>query len=204
VRLPLDALQARLPEELSIAAENGPGACVVAGTHEAVASFQSELEAGEIACRLLKTSHAFHSSMMDPVVEPFRAEVARITRAAPSIPIVSTATGDWLDAASATSPDYWAGHLRAPVRFAAALGRVVDAPARVLLEVGPRTVLTGLARQRVVGSKTHLAAVPSLSDGPCTEVAAVRRAAAPLWCRGALSNLDLFDRRTLRRRAAPP
>src|SRR5690606_28475745 len=167
VRPPLDARQARLPDDLSLAAENGPGACVVAGTHEAVARFQAELEADGIACRLLKTSHAFHSTMMAPVVVPFRAEVERVVRAAPSIPIVSTATGDWLDADTATSPDYWAGHLRAPVRFATALGRVVDAPARVLLEVGPRTVLTGLARQRVVGSKTHLAAVPSLSDGPC-------------------------------------
>src|SRR5690606_22486820 len=125
-------------------------------------------------------------------------------RAAPSIPIVSTATGDWLDADTATSPDYWAGHLRAPVRFATALGRVVDAPARVLLEVGPRTVLTGLARQRVVGSKTHLAAVPSLSDGPCNEVASFRLAAGQLWSRGALPGLDLFDRRSVRRRACLP
>src|SRR5690606_36216808 len=203
-RQPLDALQARLPDDLSLAAENGPGACVVAGTHEAVARFQAELEADGIACRLLKTSHAFHSTMMAPVVAPFRAEVERVVRAAPSIPIVSTATGDWLDADTATSPDYWAGHLRAPVRFATALGRVVDAPARVLLEVGPRTVLTGLARQRVVGSKTHLAAVPSLSDGPCNEVASFRLAAGQLWSRGALPGLDLFDRRSVRRRACLP
>src|SRR5690606_30784093 len=80
VRLPLDALHARLPDDLSLAAENGPGACVVAGTHEAVARFQSDLEAGEIACRLLKTSHAFHSTTMEPVVAPFRDEVERIAR----------------------------------------------------------------------------------------------------------------------------
>ncbi|HYM85927.1 MAG TPA: beta-ketoacyl synthase N-terminal-like domain-containing protein, partial [Pseudoxanthomonas sp.] len=66
VRLPLEALLARLPGDLSLAAENAPGACVVAGTHEAIQRFQATLEADGIASRALKTSHAFHSSMMDP------------------------------------------------------------------------------------------------------------------------------------------
>src|SRR5690606_12403400 len=75
VRLPADALLARLPDGLSLAAENAPGACVVSGPAEAVAAFQSVLEGEDVACRALHTSHAFHSAMMDPVVEQFRAEV---------------------------------------------------------------------------------------------------------------------------------
>jgi len=138
VRLPMGTLLPRLPAVLSLAAENAPGACVVAGPLEAIALFQSELEADGVACRALRTSHAFHSAMMEPVVAPFLAEVAATARSAPQLPLVSTATGEWLDADTAMSPEYWARHLRQPVRFATALSRVLDVPARVLLEVGPR------------------------------------------------------------------
>jgi acyl transferase domain-containing protein len=122
VRLALDDLLPRLPAALSLAAENAPGSCVVAGPLEALSVFQAQLEADGVACRALRTSHAFHSAMMDPVVAPFRAEVAAVTRSAPVIAIISTATGQWLDENSAISADYWARHLREPVRFAAALG----------------------------------------------------------------------------------
>src|SRR3546814_2515844 len=81
-------------------------------------------------------SHAFHSAMMDAVVEPFHALVDATARSVPALPIVSTVSGDWLDAGSATSAGYWARHLRAPVRFAPALERLVDGGgARILLEV---------------------------------------------------------------------
>src|SRR5690606_35199996 len=89
-----DALVAQLPDALSLAAENAPGTCVVAGPHEAVAAFQAQLEVEGVACRLLRTSHAFHSAMMDEVVPRFRSEVEALVRRAPAIPIVPTATGD--------------------------------------------------------------------------------------------------------------
>ena len=204
VRMPLDELLARLPAALSLAAENSPGACVVSGPFAAIADFQAVLEGESVACRALKTSHAFHSSMMDGVVAPFREEVAKVSRAAPGIPIISTASGDWLQADQATSPDYWAHHLRAPVRFATALARATDAAARVLLEVGPRTTLAGLSKQKISGGKAHLAAVASLSDSAESEVAAFRLAAGQLWCRGALANAAIFDKRQRRHRLCLP
>ena len=204
VRLPLDQLLARLPGELSLAAENSPGACVVSGPAAAIEAFQAALEAESIACRALKTSHAFHSSMMDDVVAPFREEVANVVRAAPFIPIVSTATGEWLQPEQAISPDYWAHHLRAPVRFSAALGCVIESAARVLLEVGPRSTLAGLAKQRLSGSKSYLAAQASLSDAPENEVASFRFAAGQLWCRGALENTAIFYKRQRRHRVCLP
>ncbi|QNP40683.1 polyketide synthase [Lysobacter solisilvae (ex Woo and Kim 2020)] len=204
VRMPLEQLLARLPAELSLAAENAPGNCVVSGALEAIARFQAQLEADGIACRALRTSHAFHSQMMEPVVAPFRAEVAALTLAAPRIPIVSTATGDWLDAAQATSPDYWAAHLREPVRFAAALGRVADTPARVLLEVGPRATLAALSRQHPDVQKQHLAAIATLADAPSAEATNLRLAAGQLWARGVALDPDMFDRRHARARVRLP
>jgi amino acid adenylation domain-containing protein len=204
VRLPLEALSQRLPASLSLAAENAPGACVVAGEHADMRAFQATLEADGIACRPLRTSHAFHSAMMEPVVAMFADEVAAATRSAPTLPIVSTATGDWLDADAATSVAYWARHLREPVRFSAALARVLDDPARVLLEIGPRTTLATLARQQPGLRQQRIAAVSSLADSVELEHRALVSAAGQLWCRGvALRPVD-FDRRTARRRLRLP
>ena len=204
VRMPLDALLACIPADLSLAAENAPGSCVVSGELEAIAAFQAQLEADGIACRALRTSHAFHSQMMDPVVAPFRADVVGLPLNAPSIPIVSTATGDWLDAASAASPDYWGAHLREPVRFASAIARVLDTPARVLLEVGPRATLAGLSRQHPASQQHHVAAVATLADTPEAEAASLRSAAGQLWARGVQVDPAMFDRRQVRSRLRLP
>ncbi len=208
VRLSLAALQARLPCELSLAAENAPNACVVSGLGAPIAQLQAELDAEGIACRVLRTSHAFHSAMMDPVLAPFRTELAQVALGHPKIPMVSTSSGDWLDAGDATSVDYWTEHLRRPVRFSGALGRVLDisadAPSRSLLEVGPRGTLSALARQHLGAQRTHIASVASLVDSPANEVAALRSAAGQLWCRGAAIDLASFDRRARRRRVLLP
>ena len=204
VRLPWDTLMARLPTDISLAAENAPAACVVAGTHEAVAAFQVQLEAEGIAARALKTSHAFHSAMMDPVVDGFRAEVAAMPRAQPTLPIVSTATGDWLDADTAMSPDYWARHLREPVRFATALGRVSDLPSRTLLEVGPRTTLSTLSRQHPGLQQHRIVSVASLADNAEGEVTQLHAAVGQLWCRGVAVDPSIFDQRSTRLRLRLP
>lgn len=204
VRLAMDALLARLPPELAIAAENAPGACVVAGPIDAVARFQQELEHDGIACRALRTSHAFHSPMMEPVLAPFHELVAAVELSAPQLPLVSTVSGDWLDAAAATSPQYWSRHLRQPVRFASALERLLDAPSRVVLEVGPRATLTGLARQHPSLHKGRTTVVASLSDHVDGEPVALRQAVGALWCRGAAIDPALLDRRERRRRVLLP
>jgi amino acid adenylation domain-containing protein len=204
VRLALEALISRMPADVSLAAENAPGSCVVAGTLDAIARFQAQLEADGIACRALRTSHAFHSPMMEPVVAPFRDEVAALKLSAPMLPLVSTATGDWLDAAGALSPDYWASHLREPVRFASALGKVLDTPSRVLLEVGPRASLSALSRQHPGVQQHHIAAVATLADSPSAEPASLRLAAGQLWARGVALDPAMFDDRSVRRRMRLP
>ncbi|WP_460714761.1 amino acid adenylation domain-containing protein [Lysobacter terrae] len=205
VRLGIDEVVARLPPGLSLAAENAPGACVVAGPSDAIAAFQAQLDADGIACRALRTSHAFHSAMMEPVVAPFRAAVEAVPRGAPQLPIMSTVSGNWLDIESAISSDYWSRHLRQPVRFAAALARLVaDAPPRVLLEVGPRATLSLLARQHPEAQRASLATVPSLGDAAEHEGTSVLAAAGQLWCHGVAMKVAQFDRRVRRRRVRLP
>ncbi|MEM1083408.1 MAG: amino acid adenylation domain-containing protein [Verrucomicrobiota bacterium] len=148
VRMSAEALRSRLPAHLDLAACNGPELCVVAGESDAVAVFASELESEGINVRELHTSHAFHSRMMDEVVPRFRAVIDQVKLSAPTVPILSTVTGEPLTEAEATDPGYWAGHLRQTVNFHGAIDAAAEEKeGRLYLEVGPGQTLTTLARQ---------------------------------------------------------
>ncbi len=185
VRLAADVLQERLSADLAIAAVNGSSLCVVAGPTELVDHLQQQLEAEEIVCRTLHTSHAFHSPMMDPIIEPFAVMVKTIQLSPPQIPFVSTVTTDWITDAQATDPIYWASHLRATVRFADGAKKLWEQPERVLLEVGPRTTTATLARQQAKDIKRQIA-ISSLgsSADDDAEWAAILQAIGQLWLAG--------------------
>ena len=202
IRLCAEQLLPRLPGHLQLAAENSPTASVVSGEIDHVEAFRVQLEAEGIACRLLQTSHAFHSAMMDPVLEPFRQAVLRVTLSAPAIPIVSTLTGEPLRDEEATSPAYWTRHLRGTVRFSPALQSLLDQPNHLFLEVGPRNALTTLARQHA-GSRPHMV-VASVADAPASERAAWVGAMGQLWCAGLPVAVCSLDRRQRRRRVRLP
>ena len=148
VRLSEAELRPLLGPDLDLAAINGPARCVVAGTGAAVASLERRLQARGSVSRRLHTSHAFHSAMMDPILQPLEALVRPMRLGVPQIPTVSCVTGDWITAAEAGSPEYWARHCRAPVRFADGLNVLLasqHAPC-VLLEVGAGATLGMLSR----------------------------------------------------------
>jgi acyl transferase domain-containing protein len=121
VRAAEEEVLKKLPAGCSIAANNGPQLCVASGPHEAIAKLQAELEKDGITCKLLVTSHAFHSPMMDAMVAPYKKVVESVKLNAPRIPIISTVTAEWLKDDEATSSKYWSDHLRATVRFAQAV-----------------------------------------------------------------------------------
>jgi amino acid adenylation domain-containing protein len=133
---------------LSIAALNSPSLSVVSGPIEAIEELEKRLERESVECKRLRTSHAFHSTMMDPMLDAFEDEVRRVTLHAPSIPYVSGVTGTWIKPEEVITPRYWRDHCRKPVRFADAARLLLDLPEAVLLEVGPGQSLTVLARQQ--------------------------------------------------------
>ncbi len=136
--------------DLSVAAVNAPAAHVVSGSEAAIERARRDLEKRGVPCRRLHTSHAFHSSMMDPALAAFREAVARVELSPPSIPFLSNLTGDWIDGEQACDPDYWARHLRGCVRFAAGVSALLREPDRLLIEVGPGNTLCALARKSPV------------------------------------------------------
>ncbi len=204
VKLSLAAVSECLPADLSVAAENAPASCVVSGPHEALDRFAEHLDKLGVAHRRLQTSHAFHSQMMDAVVPAFRDLVASVARRPPSIPILSTARADWLDAETAMSPDYWAEHLRKPVRYASALGKLLAEGQALLLEVGTRATLATLARQHPALGNSASQALSSLGDAEGNELASLRLAAGNLWAAGVPVDPSAFDRRERRRKLVLP
>ncbi|MEH1894398.1 MAG: SDR family oxidoreductase [Nostoc sp.] len=130
-----------LNENLSLAASNAPSLCVVSGTHNAVDRIHEQLTALGVECRRLHTSHAFHSAMMEPIIEPFIKEVKKVKLNPPQIPFISNLTGTWITAEEATDPDYWAKHLRQTVQFAAGISALQQEANSIMLEVGPGSSL---------------------------------------------------------------
>ncbi|OKH20886.1 polyketide synthase [Hydrococcus rivularis NIES-593] len=147
VRLSESEIQPWLGTELSIAGINAPSSCVVSGTIAAVEQLQQKLLAQEIPCRRLHTSHAFHSSMVEPIIEPFTEQLRQIELYPPQFPFISNVSGTWITAAEACDRDYWAKHLRQPVRFSAGIAELMKQPERILLEVGAGRTLSTFAKQ---------------------------------------------------------
>ena len=189
VRLPGIEVEPLLFDDLAIGSYNGPSLCVVSGPDDQVARLQQQLESQDVACRHLHTSHAFHSPMMDEIVEPFTEFVRQFELLPPQIPILSTVTGEWMNHQQATDPKYWADHLRAPVRFSNAVTKMWHQehgdPTRILIELGPRKTLATLAKQHATDRKNQIA-IPSLSDNAenHAEWQALLSAVAQLWVAG--------------------
>jgi amino acid adenylation domain-containing protein len=185
VRVPVEKVYELLPSSLSVAAINSKQFCVVSGTNEDIANFIQELDSQDIPNKLLVTSHAFHSSMMNPILDSFKNELEKIKLSIPRLPIISTVSGTWLTDTEATSPIYWVNHLKNTVRFADAMDTAFELDDYVLLEVGPGQTLTTLARQQAVGK--IIAAFPSLTipkEEQENEYSTILNALGELWLRG--------------------
>ncbi|WP_310482214.1 polyketide synthase, partial [Chamaesiphon sp. VAR_48_metabat_403] len=206
VRLPAAEVAAWLTPEISIAAINSPALCVVSGTIEAIEKLQQELETAEVACKLLHTSHAFHSPMMAPIVTPFAEAIAQVKLSSPQIPFVSLVTGDWITDAQATDPQYWAEHIIEPVHFARGVSNLWERdPDYILLEVGPRQTLTTLARQTATDLSRQIV-IPTLgntADGNA-EWQNLLAAVGRLWLAGVSIDRPPFYRNERRQRVPLP
>ncbi len=205
VPLPEDEVASFVSGELSLAAVNSPALCVVSGPLEAIVACESTLAARGVTARRLETSHAFHSAMMDPALDAFRAEVERVERRAPRVPFVSNVTGTWITDAEATSPDYWTRHLRQPVRFSAGVQELLKEPGRVFLEVGPGRTLASLVRQQgALAQGRTIATTLRHPQETTADLAGVLQALGRLWLAGLNIDWSGFYAGERRRRVPLP
>ncbi len=181
--VPLAPSEIQFDDTVQLAAINNPSLCVLSGSDSAIAACEDALAKRSVACRRLFTSHAFHSAMMDPILEPFEQRLGGIRMSPPRIPYLSNVTGTWIKPEEATSPAYWARHIRSTVRFSDNLSVLFNAPKRVLIEVGPGNSLTTFARRQGGPSANAFASLPH----PRESVSALRstlETAARLWTLG--------------------
>ncbi|GAT69455.1 acyl transferase [Planomonospora sphaerica] len=190
--LRLDEAEVRqsLPDGLSIATVNGPGTCVVAGPTGLVEEYGARLAGQGVGGTVLRTSHAFHSAMMDPVLAEFHEVVASTPRNAPALPFLSNVTGTWITAEDATDPAYWTRHLREAVRFGDCVATLLAEGEWRLVECGPGRQLAGLARTQLPsGAPAPLASLPGPAD-PKPDAEVLHAAAGALWASGVAIDPD--------------
>lgn len=204
VLLPEQQVQPLLGSAMEIAAVNSPATCVASGSLAAADAFEAELKQRGVSFQRLHTSHAFHSSMMEPILAPFIDALGKVRLNAPTIPFVSNRTGAWITPAEAVQPQYWADHLRHAVRFSDGLTHLLRETPSTLLEVGPGRALSGLAKQ--VGVDPQPRAITSLPHASETrdDQQAVVTALGELWLSGASIDWQKFHDGERRLRVSLP
>lgn len=145
-----------LSDHIALGTANSPMVSVLSGDRESIATLQQQLEAEGVRSKVIRTSHAFHSHMMEPALEDFKALFNGMTLQAPETPVISNITGDWLTEEQATDPVYWTNHLRNTVNFVGGIEKLSKGQSRIFLEVGPGESLSQFVKQTLGQKSSHL------------------------------------------------
>ncbi|MBL1097383.1 type I polyketide synthase [Streptomyces coffeae] len=188
-----------LPDEVGVAAVNGPRSVVLSGPEAAVVALAEEWRGRGREVSRLRVSHAFHSPLMEPMLEEFRQVVAGIAVSPPEIAVVSTLTGRITTPEEWADPGHWVRHARQPVRFGDAVATMAGQEVRTFLEVGPGAALSALGQE--VASDAVF--VPTLREER-SEPSALASALGQLHVRGVPVDWDAYYTGTGARRVDLP
>lgn len=167
--------------DISVAAVNGPHNVVLSGPAAAIATAAAKLRGQGLLTKQLTVSHAFHSCLMDPVLDDFERAAAQVRFGPPRAHLICNVTGIALAAGAELPAGYWRRHLREPVLFAQGVRTLSELGCDVSLEVGPRPALTAMARKCLPrGTMTWLATQRRDAD-PVTQLL---QAAAAMYAHG--------------------
>jgi acyl transferase domain-containing protein/acyl-CoA synthetase (AMP-forming)/AMP-acid ligase II/acyl carrier protein len=162
-------------EGVSIASVNGPRSVVISGVRESVLAVAAGFDRRGRRTVFLRVGHAFHSPLMEPMLDDFRRVAQGLTFRPPRIPLVSAVTGRPAEAGELCSPEYWVRHVRLPVRFADAVRSLGDSGVSAFLEVGPGAGLTTAAEDCLSGDALFAAAARGGEPEPESLLSAVAR-----------------------------
>jgi len=171
-----DEIYPYIKDGISLAAVNGPELCVLAGPTDEIERLYHQI--AFLNPIRLDASHAFHSQLVEPLMEPLTRTASGMRLSPPRIPYLSNVTGSWMSDHDATDPGYWTRHVRSTVRFNDGLREALKKPNSVLLEVGPGKVLSELSRR----SYPESVAFASMAGEPCGR--ALAQTVGGLWCEG--------------------
>lgn len=197
-------INSMLDDSLSIAAINTPDSCIVSGSDSSIKAFTEKLTEKEIAFSILKTSHAFHSEMMDVILADFEKEFQQITLSEPKLPFVSNLTGKPITKEEATSPKYWARHLRETIRFTDGLTHLLQTPNSVFIEVGPGKSMRSFYKQLSKDAKHTNVGLMRHSKEQFDDSLYFTDALATLWSAGIKIDWEVYYEHETRYKISAP
>ena len=133
---------------VDLAAVDGPASVVLSGVEDAVLAVAAKLAGQGRKTRRLAVSHAFHSALMEPMLDEFASVLSRVAWSEPKFPVVSNVTGQLAGPGQLTGPRYWVDHVRRPVRFAdGVVSAVAGGGDVVFVELGPGAALSSVVEE---------------------------------------------------------
>jgi myxalamid-type polyketide synthase MxaB len=189
-------------DRVDVAAINGPSNVVLSGEREALYEILSKLASEGIKHKPLAVSHAFHSPLMEPMLDEFERIANEVQYAAPRIPLVSNITGDFVADDEIADAHYWRKHVREAVRFSEAMTRLHEHGCKIFVELGPTPTLLSMG-QRCLPDETRCAWLPSLRKGREDE-RQIFETLAGLYVQGVNVDWPRFYQREARRRIVLP
>ena len=181
---------------IGIAAVNGPESVVVSGIRDEIRALREQLIANGASAKLLEVDHAFHSPLMDPILDEFAGSIGELSGGRMSIPVVSSRLGREATLQELTSVAHWVNHVREPVRFFDAVECARASGANVFLEVGPGSTLASIIKEAFASQDVNDAVVVSSSRRDRGAVQALVDSLAQLHVRGGTVDWDaLFGAR---------
>jgi iturin family lipopeptide synthetase A len=193
--------------DISLAAVNSTELCVVSGKEETLNLFRIHMEQAGYTCKPIRTSHAFHSFMMDEIVGDFKIAVTKIALNLPQIPFISNLTGNEILDEEATDPQYWVNHLRNTVQFAAGVESIFKRNKRiVLVEVGPGKALSSLVQSNVKRERGHkaISLVKQKDANDDSAVSCLLMGLGEMWANGVMIDWTVYYGQEKRRKLPLP
>jgi acyl transferase domain-containing protein len=187
---------------VSVATVNGPKMIVISGFKPEVAKAVASFKAKKTRCVGLNTSNAFHSAVMEPILDKFEKIASGITYGEPFTPLVLNRTAKICDASSIPDAAYWRDHLRNAVLYSDSIETLHAAGYKLFVEVGPSPVLIGMAR-RIVDDPT-VKWIPAMAKPTVQEASAVSKCVSDLYVSGASVNWKKIDEPYARSRLLLP
>lgn len=195
------AAMAAYSGRVAVAAVNGPTNVVVSGEREAVAELLDRLHSEGSTARLLPVSHAFHSPLMEPILDAFERAAREVSFSAPCLPLMSNLTGREFEPGEVPDALYWRRHLRESVRFGAGIETLRARGCELFVELGPNPILSGMGKRCLPeGAAVWL---PSLQKEQ-NDWQVLLDSVGALYTRGVEIDWPGFDRDYARRRVSLP
>lgn len=173
---------------ISVAIDNGLS-CVVAGSDQAIEAFEIYLKGRGYMSLRIQNSHAFHSPMMEPILEQFARKVSGFVLNKPRIPFISNVTGDWISDEDCTDPAYWAAHLGKTVCFSEGIKKLLGEENSIFIEIGPASDLSTLVSRYIdKDGKHHVLNLVRPSNKNVSDIYFLLNQIGRLWLYG--KNID--------------